>query len=127
MKNTNPEQIIEGVRNQLKDILDGSQQAIYVYLDDTHKICNPKFAAMLGYGSTGEWENVKRPFADTFVAPASQHALVSTYQSAMTQRAGSVVEVTWKKKSGGQVATNVILVPFSYQNELLALHFLTTT
>jgi PAS domain-containing protein len=57
MKNNRIE-LIEGVRHQLKDILESSKQAIYVYLDDTHKLCNQRFATLLGYGSTREWENI---------------------------------------------------------------------
>jgi len=45
MKNNRIE-LIEGVRHQLKDILESSKQAIYVYLDDTHKLCNQRFATL---------------------------------------------------------------------------------
>jgi hypothetical protein len=33
----------------MKQVLDKSGQAIYLYLDDSHKVCNKKFADMLGY------------------------------------------------------------------------------
>jgi PAS domain-containing protein len=125
MKNNKQEEVLEDARKQLKDILDGSTQAIYVYLDDTHTICNQRFASLLGYGTAQEWEHVDMPFAETFVADQSQEALVFAYRNAVHQKIGATLDVTWKKKSGGQVITRVILVPISYENALLALHFIT--
>jgi hypothetical protein len=40
------EELVTGFYNQLKEIFDSSEQAIYLYLDDTHKVCNKKFAQM---------------------------------------------------------------------------------
>jgi len=50
--------------------------------------------------------------------------LVSTYQNAMNNFVGSSIEVEWKKKTGGKVKTRVILVPFSFNGHLFALHFI---
>jgi PAS domain-containing protein len=124
MKNNRIE-LIEGVRHQLKDILESSKQAIYVYLDDTHKLCNQRFATLLGYGSTREWKNIGMSFPEAFVANQSRETLVSAYQNAMKDKIGSTIGIIWKKKGGGQVNTNVILVPVSFGDELLALHFIT--
>ena len=43
----------------------------------------------------------------------------------MKDKIGSTIDIIWKKKGGGQVNTNVILVPVSFGDELLALHFTT--
>ncbi len=37
--------------DEMREILDQSSQGIYVYLDDSHKACNERFAEMLGYHS----------------------------------------------------------------------------
>lgn len=118
-------EIINGVREQLREIFEESKQAIYVYLDDTHKVCNQRFASLLGYKSTEEWSAVDKPFTEAFVKDESQEILVSTYRKAMEDKVGSNIEVLWKKKSGGWVKTSVIIVPISYKGELLALHFIT--
>jgi hypothetical protein len=34
------------------------------------------------------------------------------------------IKVTWKKKTGGTVATSVVLVPIEYDDHLFALHFI---
>jgi uncharacterized protein YpiB (UPF0302 family) len=61
------EAVIEEARKQFGDILQESKQAIYLYLDDTHKTCNEKFASMLGYKSAEEWAAVMKPFTEAFV------------------------------------------------------------
>ena len=123
-KHQHHEELINGLYEQLKPVLDNSQQAIYVYLDDIHKICNNKFATLLGYSSPEEWAKVTGSFPDVFVDQQSQEVLVSTYQKVMEQIIGSEIEVTWKTKSGDRVNTNLILVPIAYNGHLFALHFI---
>ena len=43
------EEIMKGVQEQLKEVLEESKQAIYVYLDDHHLTYNQQFASLLGY------------------------------------------------------------------------------
>ena len=95
---------------------------MYLYLDDTHKACNSKFAALLGYKSPKEWAEVKGAL-EPFVAEKSQETLSSTYWNAMNKMIASKIPVTWKKKNGGTVDTNVILVPMAYAGHLFAVHF----
>ena len=118
------EELIEGLYKQLKPILDSSDQAIYIYLDDIHKICNKKFSSLLGYASTKDWAKVTESFPDAFVDEKSQKTLVTTYQKAMEKMVASVVNITWKTKDGRRVTTNVILTPISYNGHLFAVHFI---
>jgi hypothetical protein len=80
---------------------------MYLYLDDEHKACNQKFASLLGYKSPEEWAGSKEPFAQAFVAPKSHKALVTAYQNAVERSVGSAIKVTWKKKDGREVDTDV--------------------
>jgi len=122
-KEQHHEELIEGISKQMKSILDSSQQAIYIYLDDIHKVCNEKFASLLGYRSPEEWANMEDSF-EAFVDPGSQETLVKAYRQAMEKLIPSTIKVTWKKKSGGAVATTVVLVPIAYDDHLFALHFI---
>ena len=122
---TKESEIIHGVADQLRQILSSSEQAVYIYLDDIHKICNNRFAALLGYGSPDEWARVANNFPEAFVEPESREDLVVHYQKAMDKFIGSEFMVNWKKKPGGNVKTNVIMVPFVYSGKKLALHFVT--
>ena len=55
------QELVKGFHDQLKEIFDSSEQAIYLYLDDNHKICNKKFAEMQGFSSPEEWAKVENP------------------------------------------------------------------
>jgi hypothetical protein len=116
---------MEEARKQFGVILKESKQAIYLYLDDTHKLCNEKFASMLGYESADEWSRVTKPFTEAFVQERSRHPLVSAFQDALESKTASIIHVAWKKKAGGSINTQVILVPVSIEGELLALHYIT--
>ena len=118
------EDILKGVFSQLKEIFDSSEQAMYLYIDDRYKVCNKKFASMLDYESTEKWASVKENFPTAFIAEKSQTTLTSAYQKAMEKGIGSFIEIEWKKKSGGTVKTEVILVPMSYEGHRMALHFI---
>jgi len=117
------EELIRGITRQMKPILESSEQAIYIYLDDVHKVCNKKFASLLGYSSADEWAQLEDSVLDVCVDKRSQRTLVETYNKAMEKMTGSTIPVTWKKKSGGTVDTTVMLVPIAYNGTLLALHF----
>lgn len=116
--------LIAAIEKQLQPVLELSSQAIYVYVDDGNKICNKHFSDLLGYASPQEWANVKGNFPSVFVAEKSQHDLIGAFQDAMGEGVGSKIQVEWKKKSGGTVKTDVILVPISVDGHLAALHFI---
>ena len=122
-QNKHHEQLIKGISEQLKSILKGSKQAVYIYMDNSHNVCNGKFARLLGYNSSAELGKVGKSFLDAFVAPKSQKNIVNAYRDAMEKKIGSTIKVTWKKKTGGTVDTTVILVPIAYDGHLFALHF----
>ncbi len=115
--------LLQELAAQLAPVLHASNQAMYIYLDDEHKICNEKFAKLLGYGSADEWAKLDGNFPTLFVDDGSQHALIGAFQKAMQDLAASTTKVTWKKKSGGTVDTTVILVPISFKDHLFAVHF----
>jgi PAS domain-containing protein len=116
------EELIAGISKQMKSILDSSEQAVYIYLDDIHKVCNGKYASLLGYRSPEEWAKVEDPLEAT-VERSSQETLVNAYNQAMKKFVPANIKITWKKKSGGTVVTSVILAPIAYDDHIFALHF----
>jgi PAS domain-containing protein len=117
------EELIRGISEQMKSILESSEQGVYIYLDDIHKVCNKKLASLLGYRSPDEWARVEHSFPEVLVDERSREGLVNAYRNAMEKMVASTIELTWKKKSGGTVGTTVVLVPIAYSGHLLALHF----
>ncbi len=118
-------ELIDAVAGEYEELFGHSTQAMYIYFDDEHKVCNKKFATLLGYTSPEEWADVHENFPEVFVAKKSQETLVSAYQEAMEHGVGSTNSIVWKKKDGKDVSTTVILVPIVYDGHLFALHFVT--
>ena len=110
---------------QLRTLFEESGQAIYLFQDDHNKSCNKRFAQLLGYATPEAWAAVHTSFPSAFVAPASQETLVETYQAAMNDGVAASVPVTWKRKDGKTVESDVILVPLDVDGTRLALHFIT--
>jgi hypothetical protein len=117
------EELVSGFYNQLKEIFDSSEQAIYLYLDDNHKVCNKKFAQIQGFSSPEEWAKLDNPL-EAGVAKSSQDAIVSAYKNAMEKLIASKVDVKLKKKNGLTFDASVIMVPVAYQGHLFALHYI---
>lgn len=117
------EALVGGLHRQLKAVFEESEQGVYLYLDDNHKVCNERFASLLGYDSPQEWAEVTASSPDTLVAGKSQDTLVTAFQDAMDRLVASANTIVWKKKNGGEVETTVILVPVMYEEHPIALHF----
>lgn len=120
-----PSSVVRKATDQLRNLFQESGQAIYLFLDDHNKACNTRFAQLLGYATPEAWAAVHTSFPSAFVAPASQEALVEAYQAAMNDGVAANVPITWKRKDGKTVDSDVILVPIDVDGERLALHFIT--
>lgn len=117
------EDLVKGISDQMKLVLSKSPQAIYIYLDDNHKVCNKKFADLLGYKSAREWANTEAPLDD--VVEEDQEKVISAYVDASEKMAASCIEVGFKNVKTGKVAkTRMVMVPIVYEGHVFALHFL---
>lgn len=120
------DELMQKVAEEYRDILENSEQGIYIYLDDTSKVCNKKFATLLGYDSPEQWAKLDESFPDAFVTPVSQETLVSAFQDTMEKAVASTNKITWKKKDGSTVDSTVILAPISHEGHVFALHFVSS-
>jgi hypothetical protein len=117
------EELVSGIAEQLEPILKKSKQAVYIYLDDAHKVCNDNFAELLGYKSAKEWAGTEAPLAD--VVEADQKAVISAYQNAVEKfMAGSLDIAMRNVKNNKLIKTRMIVAPVVYQGHVLSIHFL---
>ncbi len=122
-KNLHHEELVSGLSEQLNQILDKSDQAVYIYLDDEHKNCNKKYADLLGYKSVKEWVEIDAPLAD--VVEEDQEKVITAYMNAMEKLIASQVEVNMKNvKTGKLIKTKMILVPIAFKGHLFSLQFI---
>ena len=118
------EELVKGLYDQMKPILEGSDQPIFIYLDDNHKACNQKLASMLGFKSPKEWAE-KQGFLEVYVTEKSRETLSSAYWSAMQKMVASTIQMTWMKTDGKPLDTTMILVPMFFQGHMFSVHFVT--
>ena len=120
------EELVNGLYEQMKPILDKSEQPIFIYLDDNHKACNSKFATMLGFKSPQEWAE-KQGFLEVYVTEKSRETLSSAYWNAMEKMVASTIPMTWMKKDGVTIESMMILVPMFFDGHMFSVHFVTST
>lgn len=124
MFKTQPSPALARATDLCQTLFNESGQSMYLFLDDHNKACNGRFAKLLGYATPEAWAAVHTSFPQAFVAPTSQERLIDTYQAALNEGVAAKIPVTWKRKDGKTVDTNVILVPIDIEGQRVALHFI---
>jgi PAS domain-containing protein len=120
-------QIISGLYKQMRRILDSSGQPVFIYLADDQKVCNQRFADFLGYDSPHDWSKTSG-FLETFVDDeASKNAFMTAYWSAVNNMDASSVEITWRKKDGTKIRSTMVILPMTYEGNILSVHFIIGT
>jgi hypothetical protein len=118
------EELVKSLYDQMKPVLDKSEQPIFIYLDDNHKACNNRFASLLGYKSPEDWAAIGG-FLDVFVVEKSRETLMNAYWNAMNKMVASTIQLTLMKKEGATVETTMVLVPIFFSGHLFSVHFVT--
>lgn len=116
------EHLMKELSAEFKPMFDRSPHAIYLYLDDTHKICNKKFSQMLGYKSPNEWVKNEYPISD--VVERDQKKGIKAYMDAAERFKVTTFTGTWTKKNGKKIKTSITMTPFTYKGEVFVLHFI---
>jgi len=116
------EHLIKEVAEIYEPILSNSSQAIYIYLDDTHKICNQKFADLLEYGSIEDWVANESPVSD--FSESDQNTVIEAYGKAVEEMEASFVTATAVTKGGSEIDVEIIMAPFTYKDEKFVVHFI---
>jgi hypothetical protein len=122
-ENNHHKDLLDGITEQMKPVLEKSGQAIYLYLDDNHKFCNRKFADMLGYKSPQEWADSETPLSD--VAEEDRDIVIKAYMDASEKMTASSVTVSFKNiKTGKLLKAMMIIAPIGYAGHVITAHFL---
>ena len=115
-------ELIKGITEQMKPVLEKSEQAIYIYLDDNHKVCNKKFADLLGYKSPKEWADAEAPLSD--IVEEDQQSVINAYMNASEKMVASAIEVRAKNVKTGKIAkTRMIIAPVGHAGHVFTSHF----
>ena len=115
------EHLVKEIAEQFEPVLSKSPQGIYIYLDDEHKICNKKFADMLGYKSIEEWVSNETPVGD--VLEEDQEKVIDAYGEASRNLKASRLSASIVRKDGKKIKADVIMAPITYKGEIFVIHF----
>lgn len=116
------EHLVKEVAEQFEPVLSNSPQGIYIYLDDVHKVCNKKFAEMLGYSSVTEWAENENPVGD--VSEEDQEKVIEAYGKASRDLKASKLSASVVGKGGKKIKTDIIMAPITYKGEVFVIHFI---
>ena len=117
------EALVKGIAEQMSKVLAKSAQGIYIYLDDAHKVCNKKFADLLGYTSPQEWADAEAPLSD--VVEEDQQGVIDAYMNSSEKMVASSVDARVKNvKTGRIIKTRMIVVPVGHAGHVFTAHFI---
>jgi PAS domain S-box-containing protein len=118
--------LLQTLAEQLQPVFDHSPDGVYLWLDDTHKVCNERLAAMFGY-SVDEWCAAPR-FLDTFVAEDDQELYAWNYQNRVGRLAfPATFRFRARRKDGTTFAAETDMIPVAVAGHAVAYHFVRQT
>jgi tryptophanyl-tRNA synthetase len=115
-------ELIKGIAEQMKILLKESKEAIYIYFDDAHKVCNKKFADLLGYKSPKAWADAEVPLSD--VLEEDQQKVINAYMNASEKGVAGSINVKMQNIKTGEIQKiNMIIAPTIYEGHIFTVHF----
>ena len=116
-------QLVKGIAEQFKAVLEESPQAVYFYLDDSHKVCNKVFSDLLGYASPQEWADMEAPLAD--VVEADRAAVVRAYKAAVGKFKTATMSVSFHNTATHRtLKRQMTVVPVPFKGNIFSAHFI---
>ncbi len=114
--------ILKEISEQFQPLFQKSPDGIYIYIDEVHKICNERFAKMFGL-TVAEWEAMEG-FVNKHAAEADQGTIIDNYQTHIHQTLTPArFRIQALRKDGSSFPAEIDMIPFPWQGEMLALHF----
>jgi PAS domain S-box-containing protein len=119
---TVPTDLMQALAEQYRPVLQNSPDGVYLWLDETHKICNERLARMFGY-TVEEWCKTE-PFLESFVAQEDRGTCSWNYHNRVAALAFPVTfRFRGRRKDGSTFAAETDMIPISYEGHAIAYHF----
>jgi PAS domain S-box-containing protein len=121
-QNREHEQVLSGLLEQFMPVFSHSPDGVYLYLDDTHKVCNRRMADMFGL-TVEEWRKTPS-FLEGFVAPQDRQLFATNYRDHVTTLGRPVTfRFHAVRKSGETFLAETEMIPISWNGHPIAYHF----
>ena len=106
----------------LTPVFEASPDGVYVWVDDEHKECNERLAAMFGY-TVDEWRRTS-DFLETFVAEKDREAFSRAFGEHVAPLTRPTrFRFTAVRKDGSTFAAETDMVPLAVHGHAVAYHF----
>jgi PAS domain-containing protein len=113
---------IQELAEQLRPVLDASPDGVYLWLDESHKVCNDRLARMHGM-TVKEWCEAE-PFLESFVAEEDRANYAWNYHNRV---AGLQFPCTFRyraqHKDGTTFGAETDMIPLTCRGHAVAYHF----
>jgi len=122
VRRSEPEDIIRELAEQFRPVMEQSPDGVYLWLDETHKVCNERLAKLFGF--TVEQWSATQPFLDNFVAEEDRRMFSWNYHNRVAALAFPVTfRFRGMRKDGSTFPAETDMIPISYGGEAVAYHF----
>lgn len=122
MRRSEPEDIIRELAEQFRPVMEQSPDGVYLWLDETHKVCNERLAKLFGF--TVEQWSATQPFLDNFVAEEDRRMFSWNYHNRVAALAFPVTfRFRGMRKDGSTFSAETDMIPISYGGDAVAYHF----
>ncbi len=116
------EDMVQELAEQFQPILQKSPDGVYLWLDESHKVCNERLARMFGL-TVEEWRDTQ-PFLTAFVAEEDQQLFSWNYWNRVATSAFPVTfRFRGRRKDGSTFVAETDMVPISWRGHPVAYHF----
>lgn len=116
------EKILHELAGQFAPLFESSPVGVYLYVDDTHKICNERMAKMHGM-TVDEWQSTPT-FLNDFIVDEDRGMYAGNYQHHV---AGLKHPITFRfrglRKDGSTFKAETDMIPLSWNGHAIAYHF----
>jgi PAS domain S-box-containing protein len=114
--------MMQELGEHFRPVLESSPDGVYLWMDESNKVCNQRLASMFGY-TVEEWQ-AKEPFLESFVAEDDQGVYSWNYQNRVAALAFPVTfRFTAVRKDGSTFAAETDMIPIAWRGHPVAYHF----
>ena len=116
------DEVTPQLADHLAPVFDSSPDGVYVWLDETHWTCNPKFAELLGY-RVSDLENTPH-FLQKFVHEDDQEVFSWNYRNRVNaQTFPATFRFRGLHRNGAVLQLETDMIPLTFGGHTIAYHF----
>ena len=120
--NVESEQILAELAEHFRPVFEQSPDGVYLWLDETHMVCNERLARIFGY--TQEEVRAHPPALDQLVAGEDSWLFAWNYQHRIAPPVGPITfRFRGQRKDGTTFPAETDMIPIGWRGQVVVYHF----